>query len=158
MRITSAHIVFAILANATDVFWRALRRDVVHILSWAVDAARWFGRERVRRTGRQAGAHRDGRSVWDLLHARPDEEQDYEWIAQGKHRDERGWRYPSAVWSLIERTRDEREDRAYWKMTINRLMEEIQYMLDHPPVPETVHGCQDCLCGQIAEIRRGALA
>lgn len=147
MKINGLHVAFAVLVNFMDLFWSGLRREVATGLTWIVDAARWLGREHVRRTGRQSGAHRTGRSVWDILHARPEEEQEYEWRPAGRHYDRRGWRYKPAVWALIERTSDERRWVAYWRETVQNLMGDIRFMLDNPPQVATPHGCSDCKCG-----------
>lgn len=137
------------------------------IADWVVDRVAWFRRGVRRWRGypqgtRRAGRHEGGTSVWEYLHRVPLEELRYQWKPRGQHRESRGWRYSgtSSAWNLIERSVEYREWAAYWRDEVNRLMDDIQYMLDHPPLPAevTVHGCQDCLCGQIAAIRQEALA
>lgn len=133
-----------------------LRRWALALVDWIVDAARCVKREHVRRSGRQTGAHRltkdRNNTVWDLLHALPDEEFAKLDVltprAPGRHADKRGWRYNSPVWHVIERSADDREWNAHWSAEVNRLMDDLQDMLANPPQPETMHhGCSGCLCG-----------
>lgn len=135
-------LVFAGIIDVTDRLWKRVRPA----FDLAVDAARWTVREHVRRSGRQSGSHRKGISVWEILHNRPEEEQEFVWKSPGQHRDTRGWRYRSPVWSLIERTSDHRNWEIYWRITVRNLMEDIQYMLSNPPQVMTLHGCKDCTC------------
>lgn len=148
---------FGIEERGTEAWHRAM--------DWIVDRFNWLRREASRRRGYPSGQHRDGGengfSVWEYLHERvPLEELEYVWKPRGQHRDRRGWRYASAVGYLVERCARDRDWIAYWRAEINRLMDDIQYMFDHPPsaASVTVHGCQDCVCGQIAAIRQEALA
>jgi hypothetical protein len=141
------------------------KRTALAAADWIYDRVRWLRREISRRKGyptgaRRAGAHQRGFTVWDYLHALPIEELRYQWRPRGQHRERRGWRYPSALPALIERLREYRAWEVYWATEVERLMDDIHYMLDHPPAVAsvTVHGCQDCLCGQIAQIRAEALA
>ena len=135
------------------------------IIDWAVDRYGWVRHGLARRRRYPSGQHRDGGengfSVWEYLHERvPLEELEYVWKPRGQHRDNRGWRYASMVWHTIARSAEYRDWAEYWSAETNRLMDEIQWMFDHPPsaASVTVHGCQDCLCGQISAIRQEALA
>jgi len=141
------------------------KKIALQAADWIVDRSAWAGRElrRIRSYpigSRRASKSDRGISVWEYLHSVPLEELRYEQKPRGQHRDRRDWRSPgSSVASLIERIEQNRAWDHYWKCQIDGLMEEIQYMLSHPPLPSsvTVHGCQDCLCGQIADLRAEAL-
>lgn len=146
MTTLDVQLAFAGIVNAYWGLEKKAQKATRVALDWAVDAARWVKRERVRRKGRQAGAHRSGKSVWDYLHSLPEKELKYEWKPAGQHRDRRGWRYNSPVWALIERTSDHRQWETYWRNTVDKLMEDIRFMLDSPPQVIPVHGCKDCMC------------
>lgn len=149
MTTMDVQIAFAGFLNA---YWNLEDRAqafVRLVLDWFTDAAAWMKRERVRRRGRQAGAHRSGRSVWEYLESLPEEELQYDWKPAGQHRDTRGWRYRPMVWALIERTSDYRSWERYLAVTIENLMGDIRFMLENPPQVITTHGCKDCLCGTV---------
>ena len=142
------------------------KKIALQATDWIVDRLRWASREVRRWKGYPTGDHRPGRhekgiSVWEYLHRIPLAELEYEWKPRGQHRDDRGWRYSglSIAWGTIQRSREYREWRAFWRGEVDRMMDEIQYMLDHPPLPAsvTVHGCHDCLCGQVAAFREESL-
>ncbi len=143
------------LSSVGDVWGRIekfARGLVMPVADFVSDARKFIRHEKARRKGRQTGAHRvktNSSTVWNYLHGLPVEQLKYVQKPPGQHRDNRGWRYRSPVWSLIERTSDERRWYAYWAKTVKRLTGEIQFMLDNPPVPVTAHGCEDCLCGVI---------
>lgn len=125
-----------------------LRRLVMTFLDWSVDASRWAMRRMRNRRGYPKGNHRQARgeqqeSVWDILR---DSRHGFIWKPRGQHRDRRGWRYKSAVYSLQQRMQAERAEKAYWEMTVEHLMEDIRLMLENPPQVETVHGCDNCRC------------
>lgn len=91
--------------------------------------------------------HSGARSVWDIIAA--NEKSTYVAMRPGQHADRRGARYAPAVWHLLRRLWDEREAYAMAAAVVGKLMSQIRWMLDHPPLPETEHGCTSCQCHAI---------
>lgn len=145
-------------------FEERAQRAAKAVAHWAVDAyealARGLRRRRNYPASRHARSRHEGNSVWDYLHALPIEELKYVWKPRGQHRNNRGWRYGSTVWAVIERGVEYRAWADHWRAEVERLLDEIHYMIDHPPSAAefTVHGCQDCICSQLREVREGLIA
>mgnify|MGYP001083371074 CR=1 FL=1 len=92
--------------------------------------------------------HSDAVSVWDIL----ERNADSEWIASrpGRHADTRGARYAPAIWYLLRRLWDDRAAQDMAVAAVGKLMQQIRWMLDNPPEPETEHGCINCTCNALA--------
>lgn len=162
---TTADLTLGFVA-LSDFLYR-MERGIVALLEMfmhdLMDVASWIWRDSMRRRDRRPGAHRVGErdlTVWDIYHRMTDTElAESGWRLvrdPGEHRDLRGWRYAPATWKQIPVWEAEREHAAesfaeeqYWRNVVERLMSDIQYMLEHPPEPETLHGCKDCLCGLV---------